>query len=214
MGPDRSVILRPISPICSHSRARQIRRNGASANVFPCGANAMFSNAVDHSFVVRRAKVAGVGNATKFETSDPEIRFSCRFDALERGATDQKPVQRGTCTLPDGQTLQFVVNDERGASTPDGVFRIFAGLRSDPFILAWIFAGDKEVPNLLSTTTCSASPSNSIRGACSIPTRARSSRQSPKRYHCHSRGAIVGQNRRASIGSAVPNRPICVLTSG
>jgi hypothetical protein len=122
-----------------------------AANVFPtCGADAIFSNAIDHSIVVRRAKVAGVGDATKFETSDPEIRFTCRFETLERGAADQKPIQRGTCTLPDGQTLQFVTNDEKGAATPDGAFRIFGGLRSDPFILAWLFGGGmRKFQNLL-----------------------------------------------------------------
>ena len=121
-----------------------------AANVFPtCGVDAIFSNAIDHSIVVRRAKVAGLGDATKFETSDPEIRFSCRFDTLERGE-NHKPVQRGICMLPDGQTLRFVANDEKGASTPDGTFRVFAGLRSDPFILAWLFRGDtRKVPNLL-----------------------------------------------------------------
>jgi hypothetical protein len=122
-----------------------------AANVFPtCGADAVFSNAINYSIVVRRAKVAGIGDATKFETSDPEIRFTCRFDALERGAADQKPIQRGTCILPDGQTLRFVVNDEGGASTPDGTFRVFGGVRSDPFILAWLLVeGMHKFPNLL-----------------------------------------------------------------
>jgi hypothetical protein len=122
-----------------------------AANVFPtCGADAIFSNAVDHSIVVRRAKVAGVGDATKFETIDPEIRFTCRFDTLERGAAGQKPIQRGTCTLPDGQMLQFITNDQKGASTPDGAFRVFAGMRSDPFILAWLFGGGmRKFQNLL-----------------------------------------------------------------
>ena len=61
-------------------------RTVLAANVFPtCGADAIFSNAIDHSIVVRRAKFAGLGDATKFETSDPEIRFTCRFDTLERG---------------------------------------------------------------------------------------------------------------------------------
>ena len=126
-------------------------RTVVAANVFPtCGIDAIFSNAVDHSIVVRRAKVAGIGEAAKFETADPEIRFICRFDALEPGAADHGPIQRGTCTLPDGQTLRFVVNDENGASTPDGAFRIFAGLRSDPFILAWLIPdGLKRFQNLL-----------------------------------------------------------------
>ena len=66
-------------------------RTVLAANVFPtCGVDAVFSNAINHSIVVRRARVAGLGDATKFETSDPEVRFSVRFDALERGA-NQKP---------------------------------------------------------------------------------------------------------------------------
>jgi hypothetical protein len=125
-------------------------RTVLAANVFPtCGQNAIFSNAITHSIVVRRAKVLSLGDSTKFETSDPEIRFSYRFDTLDRGAANQKPIQRGTCTLPDGQTLRFIVNDEQGASTPDGTFRVFAGLRSDPFILAWIVSAMKPFQNLL-----------------------------------------------------------------
>ena len=126
-------------------------RTVLAANVFPtCGVDAVFSNAVNHSIVVRRAKVAGIGDATKFETADPEIRFSCRFDALERGAADGKPIQRGTCTLPDGQTVRFLVGDERGTSTPDGTFRVYAGMRSDPFILAWLLGrGLRKFQNLL-----------------------------------------------------------------
>jgi hypothetical protein len=115
-------------------------RTVLAADVFPtCGQEAIFSNAITHSIVVRRAKVAGLGDNAKFETSDPEIRFSVKFDALERGPPGQRPVQRGTCTLPGGQTLRLTVNDEKGASTPDGAFRVFAGLRSDPFILGWLF---------------------------------------------------------------------------
>src|ERR1700741_232037 len=76
-------------------------RTVLAANVFPtCGMDAIFSNAIDHSIVVRRAKVGGIGDATKFETSEPEIRFSFRFDILERATADQRPIQRGTCTLP------------------------------------------------------------------------------------------------------------------
>jgi hypothetical protein len=109
-------------------------------DVFPsCGQEAIFSNAINHSIVVRRVRVVGLGDVAKFETSDPEIRFSVKFDALERGSTDQRPVQRATCTLPGGQTLRVTVSDEKGASTPDGTFRVFAGIRSDPFILAWLF---------------------------------------------------------------------------
>jgi hypothetical protein len=127
-------------------------RTVLAANVFPtCGVDAIFSDAINHSIAVRRAKVTGVGDATKFETSDPEIRFSCRFDRLERGASDGTSIQRGTCTMPDGQTLRFVVGDEKGASTSDGNFRVFAGMRSDPFILAWLNEGGvfRKFQNLL-----------------------------------------------------------------
>ena len=118
-----------------------------AANVFPsAGVTALFSNAVNHSIAVRRVTVAGLGNDAKFQAGDQEYCFSCRFTTLERGA-DSKLVQRGILTCPGGEELHFVVNDEKGASTPDGKFRVFAGLRSDPFLLAWV--GLKKVPNLL-----------------------------------------------------------------
>ena len=125
-------------------------RTVLAADVFPsAGAGAMFSNVVNHAIVVRRAMVAGLGDAAKFKTGPEEYRFTCRFDTLEPG-TDGKPIQRGTCTLPDGQVLRLLVNDERGSATPDGVFRVFAGLRSDPFLLAWIMGPPlKKFQNLL-----------------------------------------------------------------
>jgi hypothetical protein len=76
------------------------------------------------------------------------MRFSFRFDVLKRDAAG-KTLQRGVCRLPDGREVSLTVNDEKGASTPDGDFRVFAGLRSDPFYLAWIAASLKRVPNLL-----------------------------------------------------------------
>src|SRR6516162_4206892 len=121
-------------------------RTVLALDVFPsCGQEAIFSNAITHSIVVRRAKVAGLGDNAKFETSDPEIRFSVKFDVLERDSASQRPGQRGTCTRPGGQTLRVTVNDEKGASTPDGTFRVFAGIRSDPFVLAWAYVGDRLV---------------------------------------------------------------------
>jgi hypothetical protein len=126
-------------------------RTVLAVDAFPsAGASAMFSNAAYYNILLRRARVAGLGDAAKFETGKEEYRFSCRFDVLEPGP-DGMPVQRGACTLPDGQQLRFVVNDEKGASTPDGTFRIFAGLRSDPFLLAWVVSDKSltKVPNLL-----------------------------------------------------------------
>jgi hypothetical protein len=119
------------------------------ACVFPsAGEDAAFSNVIDHSIVVRRVSVAGVGNAAKFQPADDETRFTIRFEALTRDAAGNA-VQRGVCTLPDGRRVSLTVNDEKGASTPEGDCRVFAGLRSDPFYLAWIAGELRRVPNLL-----------------------------------------------------------------
>lgn len=120
-----------------------------AACVFPsAGEKAIFSNVIEHSIVVRRVSIAGVGNAAKFQAGDDEIRFTFQFDVLSRDAAGEA-IQRGSCRLPGGRELALTVNDENGASTPDGDVRVFAGLRSDPFYLAWIASELKRVPNLL-----------------------------------------------------------------
>src|SRR6201988_280946 len=117
--------------------------------VFPsAGESAVFSNILDHSIAVRRVTVAGTGNTAKFQPSDDELRFTFRFDALNRDAAGTV-IQRGACKLPDGRELSPTVHDEKGASTPEGDVRAFAGLRSAPFYLAWIAADLRRVPNLL-----------------------------------------------------------------
>ena len=117
--------------------------------VFPsAGESAVFSNVIDYAIAVRRVTVAGIGNAAKFQPADDQIRFSFQFEVLKRDAGG-KVIQRGVCKLPGGRELAFSVNDEKGASTPEGDVRVFAGLRSDPFYLAWIAAELKKVPNLL-----------------------------------------------------------------
>ena len=124
-------------------------RTVLAACVFPAaGENAIFSNVVNYAIAVRRVTVAGIGNAAKFQPANAEIRFSFRFEVLKRDATG-KAIQRGVCTLPGGRELSLAVNDENGAATPDGDVRAFAGLRSDPFYLAWTAAELKKVPNLL-----------------------------------------------------------------
>lgn len=124
-------------------------RTVLAACVFPsAGEHAIFSNVIDHSIIMRRASVAGLGNAARFQTGGEEIRFTVRFDVLKRDAAGQ-PVQHGTCTLPGGRTLALIVNDANGASTPEGDVRVFAGLRSDPFFLAWIVPILRPFQNLL-----------------------------------------------------------------
>lgn len=121
-------------------------------DVFPsAGEDAIFSNVIDYAIAVRRVTVAGVGNAAKFQPESDGIRFSCRFETLRRDAAG-KAIQRGVCKLPDGRELSLTVNEEKGTSTPEGDVRVFAGLRSDPFYLAWDIAILKKLPNLLQHT--------------------------------------------------------------
>jgi hypothetical protein len=127
-------------------------RTVLAMDVFPsAGEDAIFSNVIDYAIAVRPVTVAGVGNAAKFQPEADEIRFSFRFETLKRNAAG-KAIQRGVCTLPDGRELSLTVNDETGASTPEGDVRVFAGLRSDPFYLAWDIAILKKLPNLLQNT--------------------------------------------------------------
>src|SRR4026209_560110 len=117
--------------------------------VFPsAGESAVFSNVIDYVIAVRRVSVTGIGNAAKFQPANEEFRFTFRFEVLDRDAAGNV-IQHGTCTLPDGRVLSLTMNDEKGASTPEGDVRVFAGLRSDPFYLAWIVASMTKVPNLL-----------------------------------------------------------------
>jgi hypothetical protein len=127
-------------------------RTVLAANVFPsAGEDAIFSNIITYAIAARRVAVAGLGNSAKFQPAEDEIRFSFRFDVLTRDAAG-KATQRGVCTLPGGRELSLTVNDETGASTPEGDVRVFAGLRSDPFYLAWDIAILKKLPNLLQHT--------------------------------------------------------------
>jgi len=117
--------------------------------VFPyAGENAIFSNVIDYAIAVRRVSVAGVGNAAKFQPADDEIRFSFRFETLKRDAAGNA-IQRGLCKLPDGRELPLALNEETGASTPEGDARAFAGLRSDPFYIGLDVATLGPVPNQL-----------------------------------------------------------------
>jgi len=117
--------------------------------VFPsAGESAVFSNVIDYAIALRRVMVGGVGTAAKFVPADEQLRFSFRFQGLEREAAGGV-TQHGVCLLPDGRELSVTVNDEEGSSTPEGDVRVFAGLRSDPFYLAWDIGKLKRLPNLL-----------------------------------------------------------------
>ena len=110
----------------------------------------MFSNAINHSIAIRRVTVAGLGNAAKFTTTDQEYRFNCRFEVLSSpDLTERNRFSGARVPFLTARSCSFVVNDEKGASTPDGMFRVFAGLRSDPFYLPGSWRSLKKFPNLL-----------------------------------------------------------------
>jgi hypothetical protein len=138
-----------LSDLFAFTNPKNAARTVLGANVFPsAGAGASFSNAIVHSIVVRHVAITGTGNDAAFKAGDEEYRFSFRFDVL-KPQPNGKPLQNGSCTLPGGKVLPITVDDERGAATPDGAVRVFAGLRSDPFILAWLLGKLQPAPNLL-----------------------------------------------------------------
>ena len=116
----------------------QADRTVLVANVFPfAGDAAFFSNAVNYTIAMRPVQVVGLGTRARFQAVDPEVRFTCQFEALEAQTGGGKPRQRGGCTLPGDRKVEIVVGDDKGVSTADGLFRVFAGLRSDPFYAGW-----------------------------------------------------------------------------
>jgi len=139
-----------ITDLFAFTSPENAARTVLALNVFPsAGEHAAFSNVIDYVMAVRRVTVAGVGPAAKFQPADDELRFSFQFDVLKRDDSTGTVGQRGVCTLPDGRQVSVSVNDEKGALTPEGDVRVFAGLRSDPFYLAWIAGTMEKVPNLL-----------------------------------------------------------------
>jgi hypothetical protein len=126
------------------------------ADAFPfAGETALFSNAVNYSLVMRRARVSGLGENAAFATEGPELRFTFQFEVLKPGPKGERLAQTGACKLPNGETLSIVVGNEQGVSTPDGAFRVFAGLRSDPFFIGWMPGRElKSLPNYLEEDNC------------------------------------------------------------
>src|SRR5881409_1820566 len=62
-----------------------------------------------------------------------EVTFDCTFDVPLSPDSGGQPVQQGHCTMPNGKTVRFRVNDENGGRA-EGL-HVFAGQRSDPFFL-------------------------------------------------------------------------------
>ena len=92
-------------------------RTVLAANVFPsAGADAMFSNAINHSIVVRRVTVAGLGDAAKFQTGRPgnslQLPVRCPRTRHCRG---RSPSSAAPALFLTVRRFAFVVNDEKGS---------------------------------------------------------------------------------------------------
>src|SRR6266436_3196060 len=101
-------------------------------NVFPyAGPSACFSDAVIYRLRVRSVSVAP--NRRAFAVGADEFTFDCTFDVPVSSDSGGQLVQEGRCTMPNGVTVPFRVNDENGGNG-EGL-HVFAGQRSDPFFL-------------------------------------------------------------------------------
>jgi hypothetical protein len=102
--------------------------------------DARFSDAIACRFRIRPVTIAGSGPDASFPfgPEDEELVVDFRFAAPQSSGNGAAPVQEGWCTGPSGETVRFVVDDERGAEI-DGL-RVYAGVRLDPFFIdlpAW-----------------------------------------------------------------------------
>ncbi len=99
--------------------------------VFPnAQPGALFSDAASYRFRVRPVTIPASGPGSRFEVGTDEYDITCTFAAPETRDGTGKFAQEGTCTLPNGATISFRINDVHGAEVPGA--RVFAGLRMDP----------------------------------------------------------------------------------
>src|SRR5260370_38348319 len=91
---------------------------------------ALFSDAASYRFRVRPVTIPASGPSSRFEVGTDEYDITCTFAAPVTTDGTGNFVQEGSCTLPDGATVSFRVNDEQGVEAPGA--RVFAGLRMDP----------------------------------------------------------------------------------
>src|SRR5258707_6883402 len=101
-------------------------------NVFPyAGPSACFSDAVIYRFRVRPVAIAATKRA--FAVVPDEFILDFTFDVPANLDSGGQPVQEGRCTMPNGQTARFRVNDENDGGA-EGL-HVFAGQKSDPSFL-------------------------------------------------------------------------------
>lgn len=101
------------------------------------GDDTRFSEALDYSFIVRRAEIIpgrDAGDKPGFST-DRELRITCNVDAPEADGADQPLKQRLTCNGLGEEPVVAWLNDLAPNPETNERARLFAGLRSEPFFL-------------------------------------------------------------------------------
>lgn len=93
----------------------------------------LFSDAASYRFRVRPVAVPADQPGSRFEVGPDEYDVTCTFAVPVTTDAAGNAVQEGTCTLPNGATIDFRVNGEQFAETPGA--RVFAGLRMDPLFI-------------------------------------------------------------------------------
>ena len=94
-------------------------------NAYPFAPSyAHFPERVVYTFFIRKARISSGGGHPGFETSE-EVRLSCEFKTPEHSK------HTVTCKSSSGFQATSLVNE----TSSKGDFRVFAGLRSDPFFL-------------------------------------------------------------------------------
>src|SRR4030095_10676440 len=82
------------------------------------GPTAVFSDAVIYRFRFRRAAIAATGPTPPFPIDAAQVLSDDTCEAPSESAL-ANPRQRAYCRNPDGETLSFDTNDERGGSGRD-----------------------------------------------------------------------------------------------
>lgn len=88
-----------------------------------------FSSTQEFSIALRPSQGTRFNGPIRFDVGNNEQRFVCSFNS----ALDNK-AQNGQCSSPNGENLIVNVNDTNGVKGES--FRVYAGLRADPFFMA------------------------------------------------------------------------------
>lgn len=101
-------------------------------NTYPVvPSNGHFTDRVNYAFLIRRAAIAATGEASALTTSD-EVVINCKF--VTPREHHNHPVN---CTTTNGLAANAVYNK---VNSSKGDFRLYSGMRSDPFFFYAQFA--------------------------------------------------------------------------